>query len=85
MGIFWTLLADIYETLLMMAANKYCQAHIYHTISLRVQNSILEGLIPDVVFKNGPDMDQDLIILSLLTPGPALVPFCYQFEFPGER
>jgi hypothetical protein len=59
----------------------------YQTTVLRIQNSILEGLIPDLVFKNGPDMDPDLIlmILSLLTPGLALVLFCYKFEFSGEQ
>jgi hypothetical protein len=69
-----------YETLLMMVVNKYYQAHIKR-LACGFKNSILEGLIPDLVFKNGPDiMDPDLILmlLSLLTSFPALVPFCYK-------
>jgi hypothetical protein len=86
MGIFWTLLAEI------LNPYKDCCHQIlpnaYNSgIGLRVQNSILEGLILYLLFKNGSDMDPDLILMlrSLLTPGLALVPFCYKFEFSGER
>ncbi len=66
---FWTLLAEILNPF-----NDCCQQiwpSAYNTgIGLRVQNSILEGLIPDLLFKNGSDMDPDLILMlrSLLTP-----------------